>query len=164
MKKFFFNYLILFPILVLSLEALAIDTFEKVARERHKNLNTESSVNSASKALHANYSVIGSSIPLNKIHNWTVQLSHNYNRSLKGANMMLSVTMPEHLHGMTTKPVISKGTKEGEFFIEGMNFHMPGWWELTLDVDGYGSRDLIIFNVIVGEDMTMNQHNHAHHH
>lgn len=118
---------------------------------------------SSSRALNAQYLVDNEKIPLNKIHNWTIQLTHNYKRSLKGANITLAATMPEHMHGMTTKPIISQGNKEGEFIIEGMNFHMPGWWELTLDVDGYGSRDLIIFNVIVGEDMPEMHHNHESH-
>ena len=41
--------------------------------------------------------------------------------------------MPAHRHGMVTRPKI-KAVKPGEYLIEGVKFHMPGDWKLTLDL------------------------------
>lgn len=50
--------------------------------------------------------------------------------------------MPEHRHGMNYRPtVVSLG--DGRFRVDGMIFHMPGRWELSLDVrDGEESERL----------------------
>jgi YtkA-like len=41
--------------------------------------------------------------------------------------------MPAHNHGMNTEPVITK-VAAGSFHVDGMNLHMPGEWELYVDV------------------------------
>jgi hypothetical protein len=41
--------------------------------------------------------------------------------------------MPHHGHGMNVAPTV-KRTKPGEFRVDGMLFHMPGYWELYFDL------------------------------
>ena len=41
--------------------------------------------------------------------------------------------MPEHKHGMYYRPTIEAGA-EGRYRVDGLVFHMPGRWELSLDV------------------------------
>ncbi|MFZ5779093.1 MAG: FixH family protein [Pseudomonadota bacterium] len=41
--------------------------------------------------------------------------------------------MPEHRHGMNYRPTIV-ALGEGRYRVDGMVFHMPGRWEITLDV------------------------------
>ena len=45
--------------------------------------------------------------------------------------------MPQHGHGMNVAPTV-KRTGDGEFRVDGMLFHMPGYWELYFDL---GSAD-----------------------
>jgi hypothetical protein len=41
--------------------------------------------------------------------------------------------MPEHKHGMNYRPtIVSMG--DGRYRVEGMVFHMPGRWEISIDV------------------------------
>jgi hypothetical protein len=42
-------------------------------------------------------------------------------------------TMPEHRHGMNYRPSV-KPLGDGRWRVEGLMFHMPGRWELQLDV------------------------------
>jgi len=50
--------------------------------------------------------------------------------------LLADAAMPHHGHGMNVAPTV-KRTKPGEFRVDGMLFHMPGYWELYLDlVDG----------------------------
>ena len=50
--------------------------------------------------------------------------------------------MPDHKHGMNYRPtIVSLGS--GRYRVDGMIFHMPGRWELSLDVrDGEESERL----------------------
>ena len=41
--------------------------------------------------------------------------------------------MPEHFHGMTTTPKVTRAA-DGSFKAEGLLFHMPGLWEVHVDL------------------------------
>ncbi|WNC73626.1 FixH family protein [Thalassotalea psychrophila] len=144
--------IILLSTILLSVESAAIDTFAKIKQHRPENLNLANPTKSASGQLIAKYSLATSNIPLNEIHSWTLTLTKKNGQTITGALVEISADMPEHLHGMTTKPKVLETETSGEYLIKGMNFHMPGWWKITLDISGYGSRDLIRINAIVGED------------
>lgn len=45
----------------------------------------------------------------------------------------VDATMPEHRHGMNYRPSV-KPLGNGRWRAEGLMFHMPGVWELRLDV------------------------------
>ena len=49
----------------------------------------------------------------------------------------VDATMPAHRHGMNYRPGV-KALGEGRWFVEGLMFHMPGEWELRLDVQAGG--------------------------
>ena len=59
----------------------------------------------------------------------------------------VDAAMPEHRHGMNYRPSV-KPLGEGRWRVEGLMFHMPGRWELQLDVQAAGSterlRDMIM--------------------
>jgi len=46
--------------------------------------------------------------------------------------------MPAHRHGMNYRPSLS-AVGPGVWRAEGMVFHMPGAWEVRLDLEGGGS-------------------------
>jgi hypothetical protein len=41
--------------------------------------------------------------------------------------------MPAHFHGMTRTPKVVRGA-DGSFVADGMLFHMPGRWEIYVDI------------------------------
>lgn len=43
--------------------------------------------------------------------------------------------MPEHNHGMVTKPVVKKHA-DGQYTVDGVKLHMPGKWVLDFVVSG----------------------------
>ncbi|MBX9946351.1 MAG: hypothetical protein K2Y40_19910 [Reyranella sp.] len=45
----------------------------------------------------------------------------------------INAEMPEHRHGMNYRPGIVPGV-DGRYRAEGLVFHMPGRWELSIDV------------------------------
>ena len=154
--------LLLILTLPFSINVFALDTFGKAKQQRPENLNIDNPVYSSSRAIFAEYQLTNKSIPLNKIHSWTLTLTHRTGKPITNADIVISPDMPEHLHGMTTKPVAIETDVDGTYLMQGMNFHMPGWWKITLDISGYGSRDLVKFNVIVGEDSPHEMQNNHH--
>ena len=56
--------------------------------------------------------------------------------------------MPEHRHGMNYRPtIVSLGN--GRFRVDGMIFHMPGRWELALDVRDGEESERLSYELIV---------------
>lgn len=51
---------------------------------------------------------------------------------LKAEPFSLDATMPDHAHGMVTKPVQEVAPGVGNFTTKGMKFHMPGYWKVDL--------------------------------
>lgn len=47
--------------------------------------------------------------------------------------LAVDATMPAHRHGMNYRPAL-KPLGDGRWRVEGLLFHMPGQWELRLDV------------------------------
>ena len=132
--------------------AAAMDSTQKTRRERPEVVNTSTTISTRSGSLSASYRTDFIEPPLNAVHSWHLELLDRDNRPVQGAEIELSVDMPEHLHGMTTRPVVSETNDPGTYLIRGMNFHMPGYWEVTLDISGAGTRNLLRFNLIVGEN------------
>jgi YtkA-like len=67
-----------------------------------------------------------------------------------GGHVRVDARMPQHGHGMATKPEADPGVcaapdtcthPEGRYRMDGMKFHMPGDWTVTFDVDGPSGSD-----------------------
>lgn len=67
------------------------------------------------------------------------------------AKVRIDARMPQHGHGMATKPEDDPGVcdasgaacthAEGRYRTRGMKFHMPGEWTLSFDVEGPAGTD-----------------------
>ena len=141
----------LFVVIALAGSAFAIHPYQLLRQKRPEKIDVSTTRKSASGVMTVSYTSPDQVIPLNKIHTWVLTLTRKNGKPLEGAEIAVSADMPEHLHGTTTKPKVRPGSKPGEYLIEGMNFHMPGWWEVTLDITGGGTRDLLRFQLVLGE-------------
>jgi len=68
-------------------------------------------------------------------------------RPVDGAAITVDGGMPEHGHGLPTKPRVTKNPGGGIYVIEGVRFNMGGWWEFRLTVSGPAGVDTITFNL-----------------
>jgi hypothetical protein len=57
--------------------------------------------------------------------------------------------MPEHGHGLPTRPEVTKGIGDGDYIVQGLKFSMPGWWVITFTVKAEGKEDTVTFNLLV---------------
>ena len=55
----------------------------------------------------------------------------------------------QHGHGLPTQPQVTQTLGNGRYLLEGMKFNMPGWWTLTVKVDGPDGRDETTFNLVL---------------
>ncbi|MGE0042801.1 MAG: FixH family protein [Vicinamibacterales bacterium] len=55
--------------------------------------------------------------------------------------------MPQHGHGLPTRPRVTRNLGDGIYEIEGVRFNMGGWWELRLAIDAAPGADTVTFNL-----------------
>ncbi|MDJ0905677.1 MAG: FixH family protein [Woeseiaceae bacterium] len=87
-------------------------------------------------------------IEINRMHSWTLVVTRD-NEPLEGADITVSGGMPEHDHGMPTRPRVTADLGGGRYRLDGMRFHMNGTWEVMLDITAGGSRDTVIITLVL---------------
>ena len=59
--------------------------------------------------------------------------------------------MPQHGHGLPTRPQVTRESIDGTYLLEGMKFSMSGWWEIKLAIQSAEGSDNVTFNTVVAE-------------
>lgn len=67
--------------------------------------------------------------------------------AIDGAAITIDGGMPEHGHGLPTRPRVTSYLGDGIYEIEGVRFNMGGWWEIKLAVDSPLGSDTVTFNL-----------------
>jgi len=93
------------------------------------------------------YTSAPSPIPYNEYFDLTVSVwSADQSAMVSDAQLLADATMPAHGHGMNTEPQVT-ASGDGSFLVEGMLFHMQGYWQLIVDVDGPEGVDSVTFEI-----------------
>jgi hypothetical protein len=66
---------------------------------------------------------------------------------IDGATLMIDGGMPQHGHGLPTRPRVTRNLGDGIYEIEGVRFNMGGWWEFTVAVTAGAGADRVTFNL-----------------
>ena len=66
---------------------------------------------------------------------------------MNDATIAVDGGMPQHGHGLPTKPRVTKRLGNGEHVVDGMKFNMGGWWVVDFTIDANGQSDAIRFNM-----------------
>lgn len=82
-------------------------------------------------------------IIINKIHYWLLHLRTINGEAVLNAEIVVAGGMPEHDHGLPTKPRTRPASIEGDYLIEGLRFHMKGRWEIELIISVAGETDTL---------------------
>lgn len=88
-------------------------------------------------------------IPLNTIHPWTLHVEKPDGSIVENAVISVDGDMPEHGHGLPTRPEVTRYLGNGDYLVEGMKFQMPGWWVMDFDVTVDGQSDQVHFNLLL---------------
>jgi hypothetical protein len=89
----------------------------------------------------------GDSIPQGKLQRWTLHLETAAGTPVDSARMTVDGGMPQHGHGLPTKPQVTRVLGNGDHLVEGMKFNMGGWWVVKFGVDTAAGRDSVVFNL-----------------
>jgi hypothetical protein len=68
-------------------------------------------------------------------------------RAVVGAALTIDGGMPEHGHGLPTRPRMSRIVSDGTYEIEGVRFNMGGWWVFKLTITSERGADTVTFNL-----------------
>jgi hypothetical protein len=89
----------------------------------------------------------GDSIPRGKLQRWTLHLETMTGVAVDSATIAVDGGMPQHGHGLPTKPRVTRALGSGDHLVEGMKFNMGGWWVVKFRVRAADGPDSIVFNV-----------------
>jgi hypothetical protein len=83
-------------------------------------------------------------LQINVLHSWTIHVENSDGEAVVGATIAASGGMPEHDHGLPTRPRIVAELGNGDYQLDGMRFHMAGMWEITLTIATDEQADTVI--------------------
>jgi hypothetical protein len=89
----------------------------------------------------------GDSIPQGKLQRWTLHLETAGGAPVDSAAVAVDGGMPQHGHGLPTKPRVTRALGNGDHLVEGMKFNMGGWWVVKFRVRAAPGQDSVVFNV-----------------
>ena len=102
---------------------------------------------SEGRSFRATFVPQGDSIPKGKLHRWTLHLEAAGGQPMQGAQITVDGGMPQHGHGLPTKPLVTKQLGNGDYLVEGMKFNMGGWWVVKFRVNAMLGADSLVFNL-----------------
>lgn len=86
---------------------------------------------------------------INQIHAWQIKVSSPDGAPVRNARIAVDGGMPQHGHGLPTRPQVTREVADGTYLIEGMKFSMTGWWEIKLAIQAAEGTDTAVFNTVV---------------
>ena len=89
----------------------------------------------------------GDSIPQGKLQSWMLHLETASGTSVDSVNVVVDGGMPQHGHGLPTKPQVTRAFGNGDHLVEGMKFNMGGWWVVKFHVSSAAGNDSLVFNL-----------------
>lgn len=87
------------------------------------------------------------SIKVGKLHSWNIQVVTADGKPVDSARISVDGGMPQHGHGLPTKPLVTRQLGEGRHLVEGMKFNMGGWWVVKFEVASSQGSDVVTFNL-----------------
>jgi YtkA-like len=114
------------------------------------NLDYSSTRVSSGGLYRLTYSPSLAPIPINQLHTWMLHLETAQGQPINDATILVNGDMPQHGHGLPTKPVVTDKLGNGNYLVEGMKFQMAGWWVIDFAVTVNAKPDKVEFNLMLG--------------
>jgi hypothetical protein len=90
-----------------------------------------------------------SEVHINQIHSWVLHVETADGHPVEDGQIAVDGDMPQHGHGLPTRPQVTENLGGGDYRLDGMKFHMPGWWIVEFDITAGGKSDHITFNLLL---------------
>ena len=86
-------------------------------------------------------------IRVGRMHAWKLRVETSDGQPVDDATITVDGGMPQHGHGLPTKPRVTRSLGGGDHLVEGMKFNMGGWWTVTFAVSAAAGADSVTFNL-----------------
>lgn len=73
-------------------------------------------------------------IPMGRIHQWLLLIKSSSGELAPGLDVKIDGGMPSHGHGLPTRPQVRALNASGYYEIDGLQFNMPGQWQLRVSI------------------------------
>ena len=83
-------------------------------------------------------------IEINRMHSWILHIENEAGEAVTGATIEVDGGMPAHNHGLPTAPRVTEELGNGDYRLDGLRFHMHGYWEMTFTIRAGGSEDTVV--------------------
>ncbi|HWG85273.1 MAG TPA: FixH family protein [Deinococcales bacterium] len=88
-------------------------------------------------------------VPVNRLHQWTLSVTTPDGKPVQGASISVDGDMPQHGHGLPTRPAVTEDLGNGRYLVDGVKFQMGGWWVMDFEVRASGKADSVRFNLLL---------------
>ena len=86
-------------------------------------------------------------LEINRIHSWHLTVTDTDRKLLGNLEIEVDGGMPEHDHGMPTRPQVVASKTAGHYRVDGVRFHMPGRWEIRISIFDGQRRDFVTIGI-----------------
>jgi len=113
------------------------------------DLDTSTTRSSDNGLFKVSYTPSSDTIPVNQMHQWTLHVETADGQPVENATITLDGDMPQHGHGLPTRPQVTKYLGNGDYLIEGLKFQMGGWWVMDFVITAQDQSDTVQFNMML---------------
>jgi hypothetical protein len=86
-------------------------------------------------------------IRVGQMHSWRLKIHDRDGAGIAGAAITVDGGMPQHGHGLPTRPRVTGDLGGGSYMVEGMRFNMGGWWVVSFHIRSAAGDDIVTFNL-----------------
>jgi hypothetical protein len=80
---------------------------------------------------------------------WTIEIRYPDGSPVREARLGVDGGMPDHDHGLPTRPEVSGDLGDGRYRVDGIKFSMPGRWVLRFEITTAEGTDRAAFNILL---------------
>lgn len=81
---------------------------------------------------------------INRIHSWILHVESADGVAVENAIIEVTGGMPEHDHGLPTRPRVTEELGGGDYRLDGVRFHMRGYWEIEVTVTTENGKSVVV--------------------
>lgn len=93
------------------------------------------------------YSTPGGPPEINRMHSWILHVETDAGEPVEGAQIEVDGGMPAHNHGLPTRPRVTEELGGGDYQLDGVRFHMSGYWEIVISISSGDSEETVVVSL-----------------
>lgn len=113
----------------------------------HPDANTSRTRVSKSGTYQVSYEPAVTPIPKRQLHAWTIAVRTQDGQPVDGADLRIGGGMPDHGHGLPTRPTVREALGGGRYVVDGMKFNMGGYWVVDVGIAAPKGSDDVRFEL-----------------